>query len=132
EFLVLERDNKKDKDCLVRKIVQIDLREATDISGVEMLPPTALPKSIRPVGRKTFLDLLEPRFRTAVEESPKFEGLAFGPDLPDGRRLLLVTVDNDFHAHVPTRIFAFGIDRADLPTFRPQEFDRPFAANKAE
>ena len=28
----------------------------------------------------------------------KIEGLAFGPDLPDGRHLLLVTNDNDFEA----------------------------------
>jgi hypothetical protein len=40
--------------------------------------------------------------------------MAFGPDLPDGRKLLLVTSDNDFQAKVPTWIYAFAIDPADL------------------
>ena len=58
------------------------------------------------------------------EECPeKFEGLAFGPDLPDGRHLLIVTADNDFVATAPFRVYAFAIDRADLPTFQPQKFD---------
>ena len=52
----------------------------------------------------------------------KFEGLAFGPDLPDGRRLLLVTADNDFLPDQPFRLYAFAVGRADLPGYRPQEF----------
>ena len=40
--------------------------------------------------RKTlFLDMLSPQFGLAGSSFPeKIEGLAFGPDLPDGRRLL--------------------------------------------
>jgi hypothetical protein len=53
----------------------------------------------------------------------KIEGMAFGPDLPDGRLLLLLTVDNDFRADVPIRVFA--VDRDDLPNLQPQNFDRP-------
>lgn len=47
----------------------------------------------------------------------KFEGLAFGPTLPDGRRLLIVTVDNDFKPNAPSLILAFAVDPDDLPEF---------------
>ena len=71
-----------------------------------------------------FLDLLDSKFRLAGPDCPeKFEGLAFGPDLPDGRRLLIVTADNDFVATAPFRVYAFAIDRSDLPGFQPQKFD---------
>jgi hypothetical protein len=45
------------------------------------------------------------------------EGLAFGPDLPDGRRLLIVAIDNDFIAAKPILLQAFAIDRNELPGF---------------
>jgi hypothetical protein len=41
----------------------------------------------------------------------KFEGMTFGPDLPDGRRLLLITADNDFIASAPLRVYAFALDK---------------------
>ena len=47
----------------------------------------------------------------------KVEGLAFGPDLTDGRRLLIVAIDNDFVAEKPILLHAFAIDRDDLPGF---------------
>ena len=51
----------------------------------------------------------------------KLEGLAIGPDLADGRHLLLVTSDNDFAAGNPSRFFAFALDRSDLPGFQAQQ-----------
>jgi len=51
----------------------------------------------------------------------KLEGLAFGPDLADGRHLLLVTSDSDFAAGNPSRFFAFALDRSDLPGFQAQQ-----------
>ncbi len=51
----------------------------------------------------------------------KIEGLAFGPDLQDGRHLLIVTNDNDFMPAQPNRFLAFAIDSVDLPTFTPQD-----------
>ena len=44
----------------------------------------------------------------------KIEGLAFGPDLEDGRRLLLVTSDNDFVSQNPSYIYAFAVPRKAL------------------
>ena len=46
-----------------------------------------------------FIDLLEPAFGLNLNDAnaiaEKIEGLAWGPDLPDGRHLLYVISDND-------------------------------------
>ncbi|MCS7022936.1 MAG: esterase-like activity of phytase family protein [Gemmataceae bacterium] len=126
EFLVLERDGQAGTASRCKKIFHIDLSQASDVSNAEQLPAGELPPNIRPVRKKLFLDLLDPRFGIAGEGCPeKFEGLAFGPDLPDGRHLLLVTVDNDFLPNQPFRVYAFAIDRKDLPGYQPQKFIPP-------
>lgn len=123
EFLVLERDGKGGTDAEFKRLYLIDLATATDASGVTALPAKNLPAAVKPVKKKLFLDLLAKKHGITGPQCPeKFEGLAFGPDLPDGRRLLLVTADNDFIADKPFRVYAFAIDRAELPGFRPQQF----------
>ena len=49
----------------------------------------------------------------------KLEGLAWGPDLPDGRHLLYVFSDNDLNPDIPTYIFAFAIDPS-VVDYQPQ------------
>ncbi|HEY3788809.1 MAG TPA: esterase-like activity of phytase family protein, partial [Urbifossiella sp.] len=120
EFLVLERDGLGGKDAKIKKIHRINLTNASDVSAVKCLPSTGLPAGIVPVEKRLFIDLLAPKFGLARDIPEKLEGLAFGPDLPDGRRLLIVTADNDFVATVPFRVFAFAIDRSNLPGFVPQ------------
>ncbi len=124
EFLVLERDSKAGKDAAFKKVFRIDLTAATDVSGTDKLPAGELPKDIKPVTKTPFLDLLDPAFKIAGKDCPeKFEGLAFGPDLPDGKRLLLVTADNDFIATAPFRVYAFTVAPAALKGYKPQQFD---------
>ncbi len=124
EFLVIERDSKAGKEAAAKKIFLIDLAWATDVSAVERLPAAGLPKGVKPAAKKLFFDLLDSRFGIAGPDClEKFEGLAFGPDLPDGRRLLLVTADNDFVADRPFRVYAFAVGRKDLPAYSPQAFD---------
>jgi hypothetical protein len=122
EFLVVERDGKGGAEAKFKKVFAIDIRGASDVGGVERLPKNGLPPGITPVRKREFLDLLDPRHGLAGPEFPaKIEGLAFGPDLPDGRRLLLVTSDNDFVAARPTWVYAFGVDAAEVPGFeRPR------------
>ncbi len=125
EFLVLERDSLGGKDAKAKQIFHIDITAATDVSAVDILPKNDLPKTIIPVKKKLFLDLLDKKFGLQDADLPeKFEGLAFGPDLPDGRHLLLVTADNDFVLTKPFRVYAFAIDKADLPKYEPQQFDK--------
>jgi hypothetical protein len=125
EFLVLERDNKAGKEAAFKKLFRIDISGASDVSKVEKLPAKGLPDGVKAVTKKPFLDLLDPAFGLAGKDLPeKFEGMAFGPDLPDGRHLLLVTTDNDLEAKEPTYFYAFAIDKDDLPGFAAQEFGK--------
>jgi hypothetical protein len=124
QFLVLERDGNAGASAAFKKIFKIDLTGASDISGVA-LPQAAspLPSGVIPVTKTPtpFIDLLDPSFGLAGPDFPeKIEGLAFGPDLPDGRHLLLVTSDNDFIATQDSKIFAFAIEPSALADFQPQ------------
>jgi hypothetical protein len=118
-FLVLERDSTGGPKGFAR-LFRIDRRGATDISGFGTdpdngLPPDEAPPGVTPVAKQPFLDLLDPRFGLATEDFPaKIEGLTWGPDLPDGRRLLLIVSDNDLISKNPTYFYAFAVDRADL------------------
>ncbi len=122
-MLVLERDGKSGEKTRFRSVFAVDLTGATDVSKVAALPATDLPPQIKPVRKQRLLDLLDPSFRLAGAEMPeKVEGLAFGPDLPDGRHTLIVTSDNDFRDESPSFVWMFAIDAADLGGFVPQRF----------
>lgn len=128
EFIVIERDGKPGVEARFKKLFKIDLRDASEVGNIDPLPATGLPASIQAVHKTLFLDLLDPQFQLAGSRFPaKIEGLAFGPDLPDGRHLLLVTSDNDFVKDAPTWILAFAIDPALLPGFKAQRFPKDVA-----
>ena len=92
-----------------------DIRGASDVSALESLPALADEHAPVCVARRPFLDLLDPSFGLAGAQFPeKVEGLAFGPDLPDGRRLLLISSDNDFKSGAPSWIWAFAVSPAAL------------------
>jgi hypothetical protein len=118
-FLVLERDSVGGKEAFVRLFL-IDLRGASDISAIgnepdDGLSPGEPPAGVTAVAKRPFLNMLDRRFGLATDDFPvKVEGLTWGPDLPDGRRLLLIASDNDLKRESPTFFYAFGIDRADL------------------
>jgi hypothetical protein len=124
EFLVLERDNRSNLQTppqapTRKKIWKIDLKGATDVSCVDSLPEGALPPEIVPVSKTLFIDLLDPAFNLAPTIAEKIEGLAWGPDLADGRHVLYVISDNDLNPVLATQIFAFAIDPG-LVNYRPQ------------
>jgi len=121
-FLVLERDSKGGLEAKTKKLFLIDIREASDVSQLSSLPTKGLPAGVQAVSKKPFLDLLDPVHGLKGSDFPeKIEGLAFGPDLPDGRRLLIVTADNDFIATAAFRVYAFAVERAGLPAYQPQQ-----------
>jgi len=94
------------------------------VSGVASLPAGALPAEIVPVQKSLFIDLLDPAFDLAPTIPEKLEGLAFGPDLPDGRHLLYVISDNDLNTTLATQIYAFAID-STLIDYHPQFLPSP-------
>lgn len=112
QALVLDRDSEAGELARIKRLVLIDFEGATDVSQIKSLPSRVddLPAEIRPVTKRLFLDLLDPRFGIAGEKAPaKIEGLTFGPDLADGRKTLLVAVDNDCEEEQPTRIYVFAV-----------------------
>lgn len=125
EFLVIERDDNAGEQAKVKKIVKIDIAAASDISGVAALPATGAPEGVKPVTKRTVIDLLNPKFGLNDERMPaKIEGLAFGPDLRDGHHVLMVTSDNDAKADEATWVWIFGLDDKELPGFTGQKFGR--------
>lgn len=115
-LLVLERDG---SDRRVRRIYAADFSAATDVSGRERLPSLGLPPGVKVMEKRLLLDLMDPawadRLTTGVRGMPeKIEGLTFGPDLPDGRRTLILATDNDMRADEPTWFWAFALPPALL------------------
>ncbi len=118
QFLILERDGRPGAQAMSKKIYKVDLEGATDITAVDELPATGVPQGVAAARKSLLLDFLAPEFGLAGPDFPeKIEGLAFGPDLADGRRLLIVAIDNDFDAEKPILLHAFAVDRNDLPGF---------------
>ena len=90
--------------------MMFDIADATDVSSVESLPSDKLPSGIQAVRKRVFIDLLDPKFHLNGKQFPeKIEGLTFGPNMPDGRRLLVVASDNDFEAEEAIRFFFFAV-----------------------
>ena len=120
DLLVLERDTRRGKDARSKSIYRVLLGDAEDVSHVPSLRHA--PKSLSRLRKKLLIDLLDPKHGLAGQSMPgKLEGLAWAAPLADGRRVLLVTSDNDFYVREPTRIYAFAV-RADL--FGPSSSSR--------
>lgn len=137
QLLVIERDGRVGVNAQVKRLYLIDIANATDVSNVTNLPTTGLPAGVTAVAKTLFADFItgagiEPvsysAFRSAFTQTvtldlfpEKLEGLAFGPNLPDGRRTLLISIDNDFLG-TANDVWAFALDASDLPGYSPQQF----------
>jgi hypothetical protein len=118
-FLVIERDGQSGSTATFKKIMKIDIADATDTSAIATFPPKKLPKGVTPVRKSPFIDLLDPRYGLAGPHlAQKQEGLAWGPPLADGRKLLWICVDNDFKEGVPCQFYAFAIRQTDAQARR--------------
>ncbi|MDX1930290.1 MAG: esterase-like activity of phytase family protein [Pirellulaceae bacterium] len=109
-YLVIERDSNAGNDAKFKHIYLADTQGATDVSSIASLPRTQLPESVKPISKSLLIDLRDDRFGLGGEATAeKPEGLCWGPDLPDGRRLLVVCVDNDFEVDRQSEFYAFAI-----------------------
>jgi hypothetical protein len=114
-FLTIERDGEAGTLSKFKRLMLISTEGATDVSEIASLPHDQVPEAVVPVAKKTFIDLLDPKWNLAGEQMPeKIEGLAFGPDLADGRKTLLVTSDNDFEPANPSWIYVFAVPADQL------------------
>ena len=89
------------------RIYEIDLDGATDIRGIDPMPPDAVA-----VDKRLVLDLdailteLDPAYPTL----DNVEAMSFGPALQDGRASLVLVSDNNFGPTQRTAFFAFAFD----------------------
>ena len=114
-FLVIERDGQGGDLARVKHICLIDTRGADEVSGLAAMPASGLPRGTNPVRKRLLIDLLDGRYGLAGPTFPaKVEGLAWGPALANGSRVLLVSTDNDFRDDQPTWVWAFEVPAAEL------------------
>lgn len=102
-FLVLERNNRgigvgatlasPDKN-----VYEIDLSQASDVSGIALPASGALPAGFTAVAKGAkVMDLDANTLAALGNKSPeKWEGLAVGPQLANGKYLVLAGTDNDY------------------------------------
>ncbi|QDV38674.1 esterase-like activity of phytase family protein [Tautonia plasticadhaerens] len=103
-WLALERSFSAGSGCSIR-LFEASIDGATDLQGVDALADRP---GVVPVSKRLVLDL-----GTLGEFLPtNLEGMAFGPDLPDGRRSLILVADNNRMALLPSQFVAFGVTMA--------------------
>jgi hypothetical protein len=105
KFLVIERDNRGDLstdpaaqlESGSKRVYEIDISGATDVSGISLAGSNSLPGGVVPVSKGTspYLDILAALRAAGLPIPEKIEGLTFGPQLADGSYLLLIGTDND-------------------------------------
>ena len=109
-YLVLERDSNVGLEAKIKHIYLADTRGATDVSPVASLGRNSLPAEVKPISKRLLIDLRDERFGLGGElTAGKPEGLSWGPGLSDGRRMLMVCVDNDFEIDRQSEFYAFAV-----------------------
>lgn len=128
EFLVDERDGSglgNGDAAVIKKLYKIDLAGAIEITTPTIGTATPL------VSKTLFADVLAKLNANGITSNKvpaKLEGVAFGPDLADGKHTLYIANDNDFLPTVgginnPNQFFVFSVDKADLPSYVPQKIE---------
>jgi hypothetical protein len=113
-MLALERGYVEEKSRPGRglnqiRIYRVTLTGATDVSALDSIKGHS---EIVPLAKTLILDLgqvqgLSPEL---ARELDNFEGMAFGPRLPDGRATLLLVSDDNFSAAQRTWFLLFAIE----------------------
>ncbi|MEL6356295.1 MAG: esterase-like activity of phytase family protein [Bacteroidota bacterium] len=99
QFLVLERSFSTGYDDGGNdvKIYQVDASMATDVSGIDALAGA----SYTPAIKTLLFDFESVRSQLTDGIVDNIEGITFGPDLPNGKKSLLLVADNNFSAFGP-------------------------------
>jgi len=86
------------------RLYEADLRGADDVDGIDSLAPVLA--GVTPVDKTLLLDL-----DALGIPLDNVEGMAFGPDLADGRRTLVLVSDNNFSPTGFTQFLVFAVGR---------------------
>ena len=94
------------------RIYEVSLEGATDVSGLDSLKGA----SFVPASKSLVVDFADIGIRPE-----NFEGMTFGPPLPDGRSTLVVVSDDNFNpAQDPTTFVVLALDRTPMTVARIQ------------
>ncbi len=106
EFLVLERDNRglgvddptASNEVGIKSVFRIDITGATDVSDISLTGSNSLPVGVVPVSKDVAnaLDIKAALGGKTAVIPEKMEGLAIGPQLADGRYVIVIGTDNDY------------------------------------
>lgn len=106
KLLVLERDNRGfgvddpngKKPVGSKRVYEIDLTNATDVTNVSLAGTNTLPSGVVPVAKSAtaFLDIAAALKKMGLPVPEKIEGFAFGPRLADGSYTMIIVTDNDY------------------------------------
>lgn len=110
EFLAMERGFAQEQDgarAVTRiRIFRMSIDGATDISGFDSIRG----RRVVPARKTLLLDLSTvPGLSPELAPLDNFEGMAFGPDLPDGSRTLLIVSDDNFNPTQRTWFLLFRV-----------------------
>jgi 3-phytase/alkaline phosphatase D len=114
-LVTLERAFAADRGTALR-LYRVDLAAAGDVSGVESL--TAAGETLGAAAKELLFDLGAALAARGVAPD-NLEGMAFGPDLPDGRRLLVLVADNNFNPAQRTLFVALAVPKEALGATAP-------------
>ncbi|KHD89151.1 MAG: hypothetical protein OM95_04815 [Bdellovibrio sp. ArHS] len=110
QLLVLERGVRVSSKELLAKSVRLylaDVSKATDVAKLFKLSDGKYTGATKTLLLDFETDLTKERTDKSVEN---FEALAWGPKLADGRRSLLVMVDNNFSKKEVTELLVFAVE----------------------
>ncbi len=106
EFLVLERDNRglgvedptASEPVGSKRVYQISLDGATNVSNISLAGTSILPTGINPVTKIVvpFIDVAATLQDLGLTIPEKLEGLTIGPKLNDGSYAMILGTDNDY------------------------------------
>lgn len=111
EVLALERSYVAGRGFYLR-LYRASLDGAGDVSGVDSLEDAGT--AVVPVDKHLLLDLAD-----LGAELGNVEGMALGPALADGRRLLVLVADDNFARDQRTRFLAFAVRPSRLAAAPP-------------
>lgn len=111
-LLALERSYVQGVGNTVR-LYWAQTQAATDVRGLDALPEEEAGQAILPVTKELLVDFGE--LGRGVGIAPdNLEGMALGPQLADGRRVLVVVSDNNFNPTQTTQVWILALTVAGL------------------
>ncbi|MGH9319846.1 MAG: esterase-like activity of phytase family protein [Vicinamibacteria bacterium] len=97
------------RDTTKARIYDVDLSEASDVSGISSLAEEA---DWRPATKELVLDLddILPMLSSEYPRLDNLEGMGLGPELPGGGKALLLVSDDNFQKKQRTQFLLFRLE----------------------